>query len=176
MHVLYDPDPYQSLSDLSLEKNKRDKKKKHRKYRKDDSSDPSSSNGSDLSYNSDYIRKRRKSRSDRKKDKIKLCARLTAKLLTTLYKSNTTRFKIDEDLLQRRIYFLTFIESLEMIFSQHTETCEVLLDYPRIGGEDIEGFSKKAIRNLLNENIDLHSRRLIAEFLAIGIKFIEKLQ
>ena len=53
---------------------------------------------------------------------------------------------MDEDLLQRRIYFLTFIESLEMIFSQYTETCEVLLDYPKIGGDDIEYFAKKYIR------------------------------
>ena len=50
---------------------------------------------------------------------------------------------MDEDPLQRRIYFLTFMESLEMIFPQYTETCDVLLDYPRIGGEDIEGFVKK---------------------------------
>ena len=26
--------------------------------------------------------------------------------------------------------------------SQYTETCEVLLDYPKIGGEDIKYFSK----------------------------------
>ena len=53
---------------------------------------------------------------------------------------------MDEDPLQRRIYFLTFVESLEMIFSQYTETCEVLLDYPKIGGGDnIEDYEKKAI-------------------------------
>ena len=83
---------------------------------------------------------------------------------------------MDEDPLQRRIYFLTFIESLEMIFSQYTETCEVLLDYPKIWVEDIEGFSKKAIKNILHANIDLHRRILIAEFPAYGIKCIEKLQ
>ena len=44
---------------------------------------------------------------------------------------------MDEDLLQRRIYFLTFVESLDMIFSQYKETCEVLLDYPKIGGGDV---------------------------------------
>ena len=49
-----------------------------------------------------------------------------------------------------------------MIFSQYRETCEVLLDDPKIGGDDIiEGFAKKAIRNLLSSNIDVHSRRLI---------------
>ena len=63
-----------------------------------------------------------------------------------------------------------------MVFSQYTENCEVLLDYPRIGGEDVEYFSKKAIRNILHANIDVHRTRLIAEFPADGIKHIEKLQ
>ena len=44
---------------------------------------------------------------------------------------------MDEDPLQCRIYFLAFIDSLEMICSQYTETCEVLLDYPKIGGDDV---------------------------------------
>ena len=48
----------------------------------------------------------------RKKDPIKLCARLTAKLLTTVYKSKIIKFKMDEDPIQRRIYFLNFVESL----------------------------------------------------------------
>ena len=64
-----------------------------------------------------------------------------------------------------------------MIFSQYTETCEVLLDYPKIGGDDvIEYYAEKAIRNILHANIDVHSRRLIAEFPKDGIKCIEKLQ
>ena len=50
---------------------------------------------------------------------------------------------MDEDPLQRQIYFLTFVESLEMIFSQYTETCEVILDYPKIGGCDIEDYAKR---------------------------------
>ena len=83
---------------------------------------------------------------------------------------------MDEDQLQHRIYFLTFVESLDMIFLQYTETCEVFLDYPKIGGDDvIEDYSKKAIRNLLHTNIDAHSRRLIAEFPKYGIKCIEKI-
>ena len=49
---------------------------------------------------------------------------------------------MNEDSLQRRIYFLTLVESLEMIFSQYIETCEVLLDDPKIGGEHIKDFSK----------------------------------
>ena len=91
--------------------------------------------------------------------------------------SNIIRFKMDEDPLQRRIYFLTFIDSLDMLFSQYRETCEVLLDYTKIGGDDvIEDYAKKAIRNLLHANIDVHSRKLIAEFPKYGFKFIRKLQ
>ena len=59
---------------------------------------------------------------------------------------------MDEDPLQRWIYFLTFVELLEMIFSQYTETCEVMLYYPKIGGGAIEDYSKipKGIFCLLN--------------------------
>ena len=50
---------------------------------------------------------------------------------------------MEEYTLQRRIYFITFIESLVMIFSQFTETCELLIDYPRIGGKDTGDLEKK---------------------------------
>ena len=63
-----------------------------------------------------------------------------------------------------------------MIFSQYKETCEVLLDHSKIGEENIKEFAKNAIRNLLHINIDVHSRRSIAEFLGDGMKCIEKLQ
>ena len=83
---------------------------------------------------------------------------------------------MDEDPLQCRIYFLTFIDLLDMICSQYRETCEVLLDYPRIGGDYvIENYARKAVRNLLHANIDVHSRRFISEFPKDGIKCIEKL-
>ena len=83
---------------------------------------------------------------------------------------------MDEDPLQRRIYFLAFIDSLDVIFLQYRETCKVLLDYPKIGGDDvIEDYAKKAIRNLLHANIDVHRRRLISEFPKDGIKCLEKL-
>ena len=69
---------------------------------------------------------------------------------------------MDEDPLQRQICFLTFIDSLVVIFSQYKETCEVLLDYPKIGGNDIiEDYAKEAIGNILHANIDVHSRILI---------------
>ena len=100
-----------------------------------------------------------------------------ARLLMTAYKSNIIRFKLDVDPLQRWIYFLTFVELLEMIISQYTENFEVLLDYLKIGGDDIiEDYLRKAIRKLLHANIDVHRRILIAEFPKDGIKCIEKLQ
>ena len=73
---------------------------------------------------------------------------VNGKFLTTAYKSNFIKFKLDEYPLQCRIYFLKFVESLEMIFSQYKETCEVLLDYPKIGGENNKYFVKEAIRNI----------------------------
>ena len=135
-----DPDPSSSdfsdssSSDSAPKRKKFKKKKKRRKHRKDDSSDPSSSNDSDSSDDSHYRHKRRKDNKHRKKDPIRLCATLTAKLLTTAYKSKIIRFKMDEDPLQHQIYFITFIDLLDIIFSQYIETCEVLLDYPKIGG------------------------------------------
>ena len=120
-----------SSSDSEPKKKKINKKKKRRKHWKDDSSDPSSRDDSDSSNDSNYRRKRHKNKKHREKDPIRLCATLTEKLLTTAYKSKIIRFKMDEDPLQRRIYFLTFIDSLDMIFSQYRETCEVLLDYTK---------------------------------------------
>ena len=63
-----------------------------------------------------------------------------------------------------------------MIFSQCKETCEVFTDYPTIGGEYIKYYFKKAIRNLLHANIDVHSRRVIAKFPVDGVNFISKIQ
>ena len=83
---------------------------------------------------------------------------------------------MDEDPLQRWIYFLTFIDSLDMIFSQYRETFEFLKDYPKIGEGNVKDYAKQAIRNLLHANSCLHSRRLIAEFPEDGIKCMEKLQ
>ena len=75
------------------------------------------------------------------------------KLLTIAYKSNIIRFKMDEDPLQRRIYFLTFVESLVMISSQYKETCEVLLDYPKIGGGGvIEDYAKSLSESLSSDS------------------------
>ena len=50
------------------------------------------------------------------------------------------------------------------------------IDYPKIGGENIKYFIKKAIRNPLHANIDVHIRRLVSEFPGDGVKCIEKLR
>ena len=81
---------------------------------------------------------------------------------------------MDEDPLQNTIYFLNFTGSLDIIFSYYKETCEVLLDYSTIGGEDIKYYIKKAIIYILHENIDVHSRRLIYEFPVDVVKLISK--
>ena len=109
-----EPFPCDSLESSSLDsrarKKKRTNKKKRHKHQKDDSSDPSLSDYYDSSDDSRYRRKRHKDKKHREKDQIRLCATLTAKLLTTAYKLKIIRFKMDEDPLQRRIYFLTFID------------------------------------------------------------------
>ena len=127
-----EPDPSSSYSsdsssssDSAPKRKKSKKKKERRKHRKNDSSDPSTSDDSDSSDSSEdihYRRRRRKNKKHRKEDMIRLCATLTAKFLTTSFKSKIIRFKMDEDPLQRQIYFLTFIDSLNMIFSQYRKT------------------------------------------------------
>ena len=108
-----------SSSDSEKKRKKRKDKKNRHKHRKDDSSEPSSSDDfddSDSSEDSNYRRRRRKKKKHREKDPIRLCATLTAKFPTTAFKSKMIRFKMDEDPLQRPIYFLNFIDSLDMIF------------------------------------------------------------
>ena len=63
-----------------------------------------------------------------------------------------------------------------MIISQYKETCEVLLYYPTIGGEDKRNNLKNSIRNILRAIIYVYSRRLIAEFPVNGVKCISKPQ
>ena len=44
------------------------------------------------------------------------------------------------------------------------------------GGGSVKDYARQAIRNILNANSDVHSRRLIDEFPTDGIKCHEKLQ
>ena len=98
-----------------------------------------------------------------------------AKFLTTAYKSKIIILKLDDDLLQRQIFLLTFIELMEMMFSYYKETCEVLIYYPKIGGRT-EMLYKKTIGNLFHANIDVHRKMFIAEFPRDGVICIIKLQ
>ena len=120
-----DPDPSTSdssdlpSSDSAPKRMKSKKKKKRRKHQKDESSEPSSSDDSDSSDSSEdshYRRRRRKNKKYQKEAPIRLCPTLTTKLQTTEFKSKIIRFKMDEDPLQHQIYFLTFIDSLDIIF------------------------------------------------------------
>ena len=83
---------------------------------------------------------------------------------------------MDEDPLPHQIYVLTFMNSLEMIFSHDKKTCEVFLDYPTIWEGDTKDYIRKEIGNLLHTNIDVYSRSLIAEFPVYGVKYISKVQ
>ena len=143
---------------------RRDKNKKCRKCTKQDLLE-SSSREYDLSNESDYKSKRcNNNKSYRKNHPNELCANLTEKLLMTAYTPKIINLKLDGDPLQGRICFIKFIESLEVILYQYKETCEVLLDYKKIGGGDIKYFVIKAIRNIMYSNIDFHIRRLIYEY------------
>ena len=62
------------------------------------------------------------------------------------------------------------------MFSQYTETCEVLLYYPKILDENIKYSSRKDITNRLYADIDVHIKILIAGFPVYGIKCIERLR
>ena len=62
-----------------------------------------------------------------------------------------------------------------MVFSQYTETCEVIIEYLKIGGYDIEDYANNSVTNILPANSDIHRRRLIYEFPMDGIKCIKKL-
>ena len=120
------------------------------------------SRDSDSSENDNYKhrrhKKKKKYRKRKKQDPIKLCAELIAKLLTTGYKSKVLQFKLDEDPLHRRIYFLVFIASLQMVFSHYKETYMVLVEYPTIEGDVIKDHVNK-IGNIIHATIDVHSRR-----------------
>ena len=67
-------------------------------------------------------------------DLIKECVKLTTKLLKAAYKSKVIMFKLDEDPLQFRVYFLSFMNSLRILSSIFLETCMLLMDYPSIRG------------------------------------------
>ena len=86
------------------------------------------------------------------------------------------RFKMDEDPLQRRIYFLTFIDSLNMVFHNIEKLMKCSENIQKWRRKYIKDYAKMAIRNFLHANSCVNSRRLNAEFPGDGIKCMEKLQ
>ena len=83
--------------------------KNYWKRTKHDSSDSLSSN-SDLSDKSDYkIKIHNKKKSYHKRGPIKLYTKLMEIFLTTAFRSKIIKFKLDEDLIQIWIYFITFM-------------------------------------------------------------------
>ena len=96
-------------------------------------------------------------------DQIKKCTNLTANLFTDVYKSKVFKFKLYKDPIQCRVYFLSFVSSLEIVLSQFSETYMLLMESPPIIGEEILYYAKNATCNLLHAYIDAHSQRLIDE-------------
>ena len=86
-------------------------------------------------------------------DPIKKCAKVTSKLLTIVYKSKFTKFKLDEDPLQRRGYFLSFMNSL----SKFSEAYMLVTNYPSIRGEELPDYDEKSTWNLLHAYIDVYN-------------------
>ena len=74
----------------------------------------------------------------------KKCAKITDNLLTATHKSKVIKFKLYEDPLQRRVYFLSFINSPKIVLSIFSETYTLLMDYPYIRGEELPYYDKKS--------------------------------
>ena len=104
-------------------------------------SDPSSLDSS-LSESSDssddgYYKQRRRAKKDKNKRRSKTCfdepirkyTNLAAKLLTSAYKSKVFRFKLNKYPLQRRVYFIPFMNSLKIVLSNFSETYVLLMGY-----------------------------------------------
>ena len=120
-HVTDDPESDPSSSDSSLRKydssndrkyskskiKRLDRKKKRRKHTRQESSESSLSESNSFDRIDYESNKCNKNKRYIQNDPIKLCVKLTAKFPTTVYKSKIIKLKFDEDLLQRRIYFLT---------------------------------------------------------------------
>ena len=67
-------------------------------------------------------------------DRIKKCAKLTSNIPKAAYKSKVVKLKLEEDLLQLRVYLISFMNSLKIILSQFSEKYMLLMDYPSIRG------------------------------------------
>ena len=96
-------------------------------------SDPSFSDYSlSESYDSsdeEYYKGRQRAKKDKNTlwrktrfyDPIKNCVKLTDKLFKSVYKSKVIKFKLGEDPLHCRVYFLLFMNSLKIVLSQFSD-------------------------------------------------------
>ena len=102
--------------------------------------------------------------------------KLTAKLLTSAYKSRVINSKLDKDQPQLRFYDLSFMNSLKIVLSQFSETYMLLMDYPSIRGRKLPYYAKNATWNLLYAYKDAHSQRLIDECPGDGVQDTSRLK
>ena len=95
------------------------------------------------SSDNEYYKQRWHTKKDKNKcrskirfnEPIKKYANLTAKILTAVYRWNIFKFILDEYPLQRRVYFLSFVNSLKIGLSPFSETFMFLMEYPSIRGK-----------------------------------------
>ena len=62
---------------------------------------------------------------------------ITAKLLQATYNSKFTKFKLDEDTLHLRVYFLNFMNSLKIVLSQFKQTYMFLCNIHSYRGREL---------------------------------------
>ena len=82
---------------------------------------------------------------------------------------------MDEDILQRRFYFLSLINSLLLLLSQFKEAYIFRIDYPSIRGGYLPANPKKDTWKMLNACIGANSKRLIDEYTGDGVQAISRL-
>ena len=117
---------------------------------------------------SGYVKQKRTHKKRKGKkctiDPIQKCAMITAKRLKAALNSKVTKFKLDEDPLQHRVYFLNFINSIKNCYHKFKHTCMFVMEYPYIEGEGMPDYRKQATWNLLHEYIYAHRQILIYEY------------
>ena len=124
---------------------------------------------SSCSSDDEYYKQRQQTKNNKNQHQIKTrfnepikkCANLKADLLTVVYKSTVISFKLYEDTLQLRFYYLYFMNLLQIVLSISKETYILLMDCPSIRGVDFPYYYKKDTWNLLHAYIDAHSQILI---------------
>ena len=75
---------------------------------------------------------------------IKKCMNIISKIPTAAYKSKVIKLKLNEDPLHRRVYFLSFMNSLKIVLSSFSYIYTFLMDYTSIRGKEITYCAKKA--------------------------------